>query len=84
MTLETHRQTSETIGRILEEVAAETDVEIVELPPIYEVIDPDALESLLDSERAGSVRVEFSYYGYDVHVTSDGGLSIDSPESVNG
>ena len=53
-----------------------TDLEV----PLYEAIDPDALDALLESSRArGSeppLRVGFSYHGYDVTVSSDGSLDL--------
>jgi len=44
-----------------------------ELPPVYDVIDPDYLNSLLESE---GVSVEFSYFGYEITLTSEGVQSI--------
>lgn len=54
-------------------------------PPLYEAIDPDALEAVVASmqsqptEPAG--RLEFAYSGYDVTVTEEGGVSIASREA---
>lgn len=43
-----------------------TDPEI--LPPLFEAVDTEAVESLLQRE---DVRVSFTYCGYRVTVTSD-------------
>jgi len=45
----------------------------LELPPLHETVDPDALDTLLDSE---GVTVSFDYYGYYVYMTSDGTVAI--------
>ncbi|WP_224447308.1 HalOD1 output domain-containing protein [Haloprofundus salilacus] len=46
-------------------------------PPLYEVVDPDALETILLDERTESdIRVEFTYCGYDVLVTKNGVADI--------
>ena len=46
---------------------------------LYEVVDPDALDALFQTE-CGAVegRVEFEYYGYDVTVTASGRVSLDA------
>lgn len=43
--------------------------------PLYDVVDPDALDNIF---RNGAGRVTFEYLGYDVVVTcgSDTGISI--------
>ncbi|QLG63623.1 HalOD1 output domain-containing protein [Halorarum salinum] len=49
-------------------------------PPLNSVVDPDALDSLFrsstreDSPAIGAV--SFTYCGYDVHVRSDGEVSV--------
>lgn len=60
---------------IVEKIADREGVEPTELrPPLYEVVNPDALESLFRSQ--GNGRVEFAYCGYDVVVRSDGAVSV--------
>ncbi|MFP8957077.1 HalOD1 output domain-containing protein [Natrialbaceae archaeon A-CW3] len=47
-------------------------------PPLYTVIDPVALDQLVESpgiSRRG--RVSFRYRGYDVTVTADGEVSLE-------
>jgi len=48
-------------------VAAATDRVVVDLPPLYETIDTDALDHLFD--RGARVAVSFRYAGCDVTVT---------------
>ena len=60
---------------VLEVIADEEDVRTVDLPPLGEVIDTDALATLLD-EECGLV-VSFEYEGYHVHMDSEGEFSIE-------
>ncbi|MFC7019634.1 MULTISPECIES: HalOD1 output domain-containing protein [Haloarcula] len=73
---------------VCKKVAEETGVDICELPPLYETIDPDALNALLrhsnvtdtHSERS----VEFSYCDYRVTAHSTGQVGLHSePESTS-
>lgn len=70
---------------VVSAVADAKDVSTVDIaPPLYDVIDPDALEAVVASmtrrpgEPAG--RVEFSYSGYEVTVTGDGHVSVTPDE----
>ncbi|NHN48423.1 hypothetical protein G9464_12580 [Halostella sp. JP-L12] len=52
----------------------------LELPPLYDAIDPDALNKLFDSSAFGAERgdgtVEFAYAGCDVSVRADGRVTV--------
>lgn len=69
---------------VVEAVAEAEGVPPVELKsPLYDVIDPDALdqvfaERLTDGRMSG--RVTFSYNGYEVTVCGDGYVSVESQE----
>ena len=66
---------SETIVGIIADLEGVDSTELT--PPLYSVIDPDALESLFastDDPAAG--HVAFRYHGYDVRVASDGAVEI--------
>lgn len=66
-------------GAVLNTVAERTGTDVLELPPIYDAIDPDALEAVLGhANGGGDCRVEFSYHGYQVTVTGAGEVSLDS------
>lgn len=54
-------------------VAIATDSDPLSLPPLYETIDPDALDSLSGGGGRGIV-VSFRFAGYDVIV--DGGTVL--------
>lgn len=59
-------------------------------PPLYEAVEPDALETLLNgtgSAPDSPVTIRFEYAGYRIAAGSDGSLDIDrspnrSPETV--
>jgi hypothetical protein len=59
--------------RIVEEVAAADGRDALELSPLYDVVDPDALERLVGG--AGVSEFSFEYHGYRV--------SIDGPNEVS-
>jgi hypothetical protein len=60
-------------------VADAAGIDPIDLPPIYDIVDPDALDGLFGA--AGGRRldgeVSFRYYGYLVTVRSDGGLTVE-------
>lgn len=62
---------------IVERVAAERGVEPLELPPLYQAIDPEALEALITSSSEGQeLRLTFSYGGHRVSVTESGSVEV--------
>lgn len=63
----------DTCFEIIDTVAELENTSPTNLPPLYDVIDPDNLNSLLESE---GVEIEFSYSGYQITVTSDGVQSV--------
>lgn len=63
---------------IVEHIAELENTSPTNLPPLYDVIDPDHLNSLLESEK---VQIVFSYYGYQITLTSEGvQLVSENPE----
>ena len=67
---------------IIERIATLEETDPITLPPLYDAIDPEALDSVVDSSTASSSRspatVRFSYCGYDVLVRRDGEITISS------
>lgn len=68
--------------QVVEAVAEFRDVDTVELPPLYDVVDPDALDALFDSTETNSSRregtVEFVYAGVSVRVDASGSVEVAS------
>lgn len=66
--------------KVVEAVAAREGVETTALDvPLYEAVDPDALDALVRSSAVGrsALTVHFSYYGYSVTVSSDGSVELE-------
>jgi len=64
---------------IVETVAEVKDVGSFDLIPLYDVIDPDALETLCRlkwSQPPQSLSVEFQYEGCNVIVSGDGEVTV--------
>ena len=60
---------------VVRAVSAATETPVDELPPLYHVVDPDALEMLFsDYDTDGSV--EFQYAGRTVTVLADRTITI--------
>lgn len=65
---------------VVDAVAGAEGVDPLDLEdPLYEVVDPDALDALFQSESAAvEGHVEFRYYGYEVTVTGSGHVSLEA------
>lgn len=67
-------------GTVAERVAESIDEEALELsPPLYDVVDTDALNALFRSGYGDDVVVSFEYQGCSVTV-DDGRVAVDPPE----
>ena len=68
-------------------VAEATGEDPIELPPLYDTVDPDALNELFDSDAPGAERVdghvEFAYADCDVTVRADGRVTV-APAAESG
>ncbi|WP_435552086.1 HalOD1 output domain-containing protein [Natrinema sp. CGMCC1.2065] len=68
-------------------IATHRNVDPVDLPPLYEWIDPDAIDALFEPTRTGGPRhgrLEFDYDGQRVAVdcTDDVEISIDGASAA--
>lgn len=62
--------------RVAEEVAEAKGVDVLDLDPLFETINSDALDALLaNADR--DVEVTFEYEGYAVRIRGDGQISLD-------
>ncbi|MDF9747252.1 HalOD1 output domain-containing protein [Natrinema salsiterrestre] len=72
---------------IVHAVAAVGGAAPSELSPLYDVVEPDALDSFIDHARrvgdAGTHQVWFTYEGFDVGVRSDGELRLRDAATTN-
>lgn len=57
----------------------------IELEPLYDVVDPDALDSLVAHARrvdnGDAHELQFTYEGYDVDVRTDGQIRVREPST---
>ena len=64
--------------RICTAVAERSGVDVHELPPLYDAVDPEAVGTLLESADATpETAVEFPYAGYRVSVDATGHVPLD-------
>jgi hypothetical protein len=75
-----------TIGTtIVNAVVALDGVALDECEPVYDVVDPDALDAVLTPTTGRSARapvqVQFSYHGYMITVDSTGEIVIEAPDA---
>lgn len=72
---------------VVHRVAKHKRVDPLELTPLYDAIDPDALDLLVrSSDGDGSeLTIEFTYAGHDVTVTGGGAIQVDeaAPPQMN-
>lgn len=64
--------------RVIHAVADVEDVGPTDLDPLYETIDPEALDTLFKPDVGG--RIEFTYEGHDVVVHADGDAVVDGTQ----
>ncbi|QLH76650.1 hypothetical protein HZS55_04745 [Halosimplex rubrum] len=66
------------IPQIVDTVAEEEGVEPVTLdPPLAEVTDPDALETLIEDSATSALEIRFAYRGHDVVVDENGRVQVE-------
>ena len=79
-------QDGTTSARVIEAVAEARGVDPLDLPPLYDVIDPDALNRLFNSDSPGRPngpgRVTFTLSGCEVVVESDGEVTATAPRNL--
>lgn len=64
------------VEAIVRKIASLEEIDPIELePPLYDAIDPDALQRLLQSSEAVET-VRFTYAGWVVDVRGDGRVSV--------
>jgi hypothetical protein len=66
---------------LIETVADLTDQRIDEVDPIHSVLDPDALEMIVESGHGvGGIQVSFEYEGCRVTISNSGEFVVDPIE----
>ncbi|WP_255169164.1 HalOD1 output domain-containing protein [Natrononativus amylolyticus] len=68
---------------VIEAIAAAKSTTPAELtPPLYEAIDPEALNVILQSGHGDSVTVTFEYQEFEVTVSDSGDVSVTPAENA--
>lgn len=69
---------TEAVIQAVADASDRTPMETIEdAPPLYESVDPDALDTLLASDRStGLTSVRFAYDGYVVTVDNTGAVTV--------
>lgn len=69
---------------VISTIAAISETPPIELPPLYSVVEPDALEKVVDARATGptgrDVHVSLSFEGYDVSIASYGIIEVRRPD----
>ena len=70
---------------VLEAVESASEIDATALPPLYDAVDPDALDALFESSDptpTSAPRLSFSYAGLEVTVDGGPTLTVDLEEST--
>lgn len=62
--------------RVVRTVAVTTDTSPVDLPPLYDAVDPEALDKLFEPGSRGSCSISFSYARTDVFIAESGQVHV--------
>lgn len=62
---------------IVRAVAERECVPTTHLPPLYEVVDTEVVESIYGASAGSTQRVTFEYVGYTITVRTDGTIAVD-------
>lgn len=62
------------VGRVLEAVAEAEGCGKLDLPPLFDAVDPEALARIV--EHDADVTVSFAYHGYRVEVEGPGTVDV--------
>ncbi|WP_394351142.1 HalOD1 output domain-containing protein [Halorubrum sp. CBA1125] len=66
------------IFQIVDAIAEAEGVEPITLdPPLAEVVDPDAVEALVEDSTSSDLEVRFAYRGHDIVVDDSSRVQVD-------
>jgi hypothetical protein len=79
----TYRDDESPSNAVVSAISTVTGVDPLELPHIYDSIDPDALDAIMESPvvvgHHDTVDVRFRYADHDVSVRTDGTITVRAP-----
>lgn len=62
--------------RVLRCVSAVSGLDPLQLPPLYDVVDPDALDALVSRGERGDCSLSFRFAGTHVHISAAGDIRV--------
>ncbi|WP_145973545.1 MULTISPECIES: HalOD1 output domain-containing protein [unclassified Natrinema] len=65
------------VFRTVETVSKITEKEVEELPPLYDSIDPEAVERLFRQSETQQLKLIFQYCGYKIRVNATGTITVE-------
>jgi hypothetical protein len=65
-----------TSTRVVRCVSDALDCDPLDLPPLYDAVDPDALDALVPWPSRGRRRLSFRFAGVEVHVAEAGDVRV--------
>ena len=66
--------------QVVQTVANQSDTDALDLPPLFNTLDPDSLDTLIREMDEGMV--SFDYAGYNISVNTNGGVDVDAQPSI--
>lgn len=60
--------------QVVQTVANQSNTDALDLPPLFDTLDPESLDTLIREMNEGEV--SFEYVGYSITVTTDGGVEV--------
>lgn len=67
---------------VIEAIADATDADPATMPPLYDTVDPDALDAMLDADA--TVEIVFEYDGHAIEISGDGDVLVDGQAQSDG
>lgn len=61
--------------QVIKTAASRSNIDALDLPPLFDTPDPDAMDTLIREMNVGEV--SFDYAGYHITVNTDGGVNTD-------
>lgn len=61
--------------QVVQTVATRSNTDALDLPPLFDSVDPDALDALIREMTGG--KVSFDYAGYNLTIDTDGVVEVD-------
>lgn len=66
--------------QILTQIAEKRDTDVLELPPLYNTIDPEELDAVVQHLDDG--HISFTYADCEVTISSEGEITVSDPTLV--